>query len=395
MSETTISVPAVWVLTNAPSPYQVELFSAVAQGAGVDLDVRFLRESLSPGPPRRFPNRICRTWLALTSGDELRLHGSPIREAAWGKYDLYLLSGLYTSMTFLACAGLLYLRGKPWAIWWERPRAQVPDQQRAFPVRWLHRFKNKVRDWLLRNAKLVIGIGSAAVEEYEQLGVPRERLRMLPYCCDVTRFAAVPTATRDAMREQLGWQNHLVFLFSGQMIPRKGIDTLLKSFIPLAEKYADVALLLLGDGEDKTKLEALVPEPLRSRVRFLGQVPQSQLPDYFSAADIFAFPSRHDGWAVVLNEACGAGLPIIATNQVGAAHDLVTEGENGFRVEADDVAGLLAKLEWCSTHRDQLPAMGLRSRELVQPFSVEQGAQTLVEHVHYCLRDTASHPLPT
>jgi len=208
---------------------------------------------------------------------------------------------------------------------------------------------------------------------------------MLPYCCDVSRFANVPSATRDQIRRDLGWTSHLVFLFSGQMIPRKGVDILLNSFLQLAAIHPDVALLILGEGPEKAACERMIPESLRTRVRFQGHIPQSQLPEQFAAADVFAFPSRHDGWAVVLNEACGAGLPIIATHQTGAAHDLVREGENGFRVEADDSTELFSAMEWCATHRDRLLAMGERSQELVQPFNANQGAQTFVEHVEYCL----------
>ncbi len=380
------AITSVWVLTNAPSPYQVELFNAVAARAEMRLEVGFLRDTPNPGPERRFPHQVCRTWLALTKGDELRLHGHPIREAAFGNYDLYILSGLYTSVTFLMCAGILHCRGRKWAIWWERPRTPASSSlKRSWPVRWLHGIKDSIRLWLLRSADLVIGIGSAAVREYEALGVPASRLKSLPYCCDVSRFAAVSSAARDRVRRELGWPDHLVFLFSGQLIPRKGVDVLLRSFIPLAENYADVALLLLGDGSDRQALETLVPESLKTRIRFLGHLPQGQLPEHFAAADVFAFSSRHDGWAVVLNEACGAGLPIIATHQTGAAHDLVVEGENGFRVEADDALALTAAMQWCATHRDQLPAMGRRSRELVEPFSAVQGAQTLVEHVQFCL----------
>ena len=380
------AVPTIWVLTNAPSPYQVELFSAVAERADVRLEVRFLRDTANPGPPRSFPHRVCRTWLALTKGDELRLHGHPIREAAFGQYDLYILSGLYTSVTFLMCAGILHCRGRKWAVWWERPRAPAPSSlQRSWPMRWLHGIKDSIRLWLLRSADLVIGIGSAAVREYEALGVPASRLRRLPYCCDVSRFAGVSSEVRDRVRGELGWSDCLVFLFSGQMIPRKGVDVLLRSFIRLAETHSDVALLLLGDGSDRQALETLVPESLITRIRFLGHLPQGQLPEHFAAADVFAFSSRHDGWAVVLNEACGAGLPIIATHQTGAAHDLVREGENGFRIEADDVEALTAAMHWCATHRDRLPAMGRRSRELVEPFSAVQGAQTFVDHVQFCL----------
>lgn len=376
--------PKVWVLTNAPSPYQVELFSAIAAEKDIQLHVRFLRDSRTPGPERHFPHHICRSWLTLSSGDELRVHGRAIWEATFGDYDLYILSGLYTSITFLACAWILYCRGKKWAIWWERPRPSKPEKRR-FIWRTIHSWKDSIRLWLLRSADLVIGIGSAAVNEYREMGVRPERLRMLPYCCDVSRFSKVLPETRDRLRCDLGWLNKLVFLFSGQMIPRKGVDSLLKAFIRLANDHTDVALLLLGEGSDRPALQAMVPEALKSRIIFRGLVPQDQLPEQFAIADVFAFSSRHDGWAVVLNEACGASLPIIATHQTGAAHDLVCPGENGFRVEADDVDGMFAAMNWCATHRMRLPGMGKVSNEIVQPLSAVQGARTFVSHIDYCL----------
>ena len=372
------------MLTNAPSPYQVELFSAIEADQNVQLEVRFLRDSNSPGPERRFSHRICKSWLTLSSGDELRIHGRAIWEATFGSYDLYVLSGLYTSITFLACAWILHCRGKTWAIWWERPRVGKPEARR-FPWRVVHAWKDAIRRWLLHSADLVIGIGSAAVKEYGEMGVPADRLRMLPYCCDVTRFSRVAPETRELMRRELGWSNKLVFLFSGQMIPRKGVDVLLTAFNRLAHDREDVALLLLGDGIDRTALQAMVPDALKSRVVFRGLVPQDQLPEQFAIADVFAFSSRHDGWAVVLNEACGASLPIIATFQTGAAHDLVRPGENGLLINADDVEGMLNAMQWCAAHQGELPHMGQISHELVQPLNAEQGAQTFVDHVQYCL----------
>lgn len=384
MSSAINSKPSVWVLTNAPSPYQVELFTAIDAERRIELEVCFLRDAAVPGPERRFPHRICRSWLTLSSGDELRVHGRAILEATFGQYDLFILSGLYTSITFLTCAWILYCRGKKWAIWWERPHA-TKEQERRFPASVIHVMKDSIRLWLLRTADLVIGIGTAAVNEYQAMGVRPDRLRMLPYCCDVTRFTQVPQATRDHVRRQLGWQSHLVYLFSGQMIPRKGVDILLQAFFQLAEIHPDVALLLLGEGIDRPRLQAMVPESLRTRVRFQGQIPQSQLPDQFAAADVFAFPSRHDGWAVVLNEACGARLPIIATHQTGAAHDLIQEGVNGFRIQADDVHGMLIAMSWFATHRNEITTMGQHSLELVQPFNATEGARKFAGNVSYCL----------
>ncbi len=367
---------SVWILTNAPSPYQVELFNAAADRSDLHPEVRFLRDSSSPGPVRRFAHSFHRSWLSLTRGDELRFHGRLIWQAAFGQHDVYILSGLYTSVTFLCCAGLLHCRNKPWAIWWERPHAKANTPTTGIKG-WLHRRKDDVRRWLLSRAKCVIGIGTIATEAYEAEGVPRDRLFVLPYCCDVTRFETPASMTRTPKRPS----EPLRFLYSGQLIPRKGGDVLLTAFTTVAARHPHVTLTLLGDGVDRPALEASVPLALKSRVNFVGLVPQNELPQKFAEADVFVFPSRHDGWAVVINEACAARLPIIATRQTGAARDLVHDGENGFVVEANDVAALEHSMNWMIEHPESLIPFGHRSRELVEPFSAENGAKLMAQIV--------------
>ena len=73
---------------------------------------------------------------------------------------------------------------------------------------------------------------------------------------------------------------------------------------------------------------------------FLGHRAPAELPGLFAEADAFVLPSRHDGWGVVINEALGAGLPIIVSDGVGAAHDLVTHGVNGLITPAGDACAL-------------------------------------------------------
>ena len=79
---------------------------------------------------------------------------------------------------------------------------------------------------------------------------------------------------------------------------------------------------------------------MRSRIRYEGFQAPDALPHFFSQADVFVLPSRYDGWGVVVNQALGAGLPIIASDQVGAARDLVRENENGFRFPAGNTSAL-------------------------------------------------------
>jgi glycosyltransferase involved in cell wall biosynthesis len=295
-----------------------------------------------------------------------------------------VLSGLYSGITFIACAAVLALRGKPWAVWLERPRAtpyRVSLGRRLLGARPVRAVKRGVLRWMLRRASRVIGIGSAAVAAYGAMGADRGKLLMLPYCCDTQRFERVPDEAVRAVRGRYALDDKTVFLFSGQMIERKGVDVALRAFERLAADRDDVAMLLLGDGPMAELYRASVPAALRDRVHFTGFLPQEELPAHFAAADVFVFPSRHDGWAVVINEACAAGLAVIASRQTGAAGDLVREGENGFVLDSEDVAGFSEKMRWFADRHERVERFGGASRELVARFSVEVGAKRFCEHV--------------
>lgn len=385
--------PRVWLLTNAPSPYQVELLTETARQREVDLQVRFMRvpeDSILNSrrdaslPYRELAGLAPRQWR-----DEFRLHPRAVWEALRGDFDVYILSGLYTSVTFLTCAAALSLRGKPWAVWLEQPHPLTPASRGVQPPgsqgrgwrRMGSRFAQNIRGFvlrrLLRRSHRVIGIGSAAVEAYRELGTDPDKLLMLPYCCDIQRFAHVSQCDVDRIRDRYSLAEKTVFLFSGQMIERKGIDVLLRAFERLAEQNGRVALLLLGDGPLKQHYQHSVPARLRDRVHFAGFLQQEELPAHFAAADVFVFPSRRDGWGVVINEACAAGLPIIASRQTGAARDLVENGESGFVLDCEDVDGFAETMRFFVEHPEQIPAFGGRSRQMVERFSVDRGAERL------------------
>ncbi|MEX0742423.1 MAG: glycosyltransferase family 4 protein [Phycisphaeraceae bacterium] len=388
---------SVWLLTNAPSPYQVELLTAVERETGVELDVRFMRDqsAAAPGAAKAwaFSHRVLRGLFPSKLRDEFQIHPRALWETAFGRRDCYVLSGLYTSLTFLMCAMILIVRRKPWVLWLERPRGG------QFRMKWASGsllrklglgLRQKVLRTLLRWSHGTIAIGTAAVETYADIGADRAKLMMLPYCCDVSRFAQADESDLQAVRERHELIGKTVYLFSGQMIHRKGIDTLLAAFGRIAEGRDDLALLLLGDGLKRAEYEAAVPELLKAHVHFAGFRKQAELPAYFAAADVFAFPSRHDGWAVVINEACGASLPIVASHQTGAAWDLVIDGKNGFMFDAEDVDKLTEHLAYFAEHPESLAPFGRRSLERVQRFSVESGADQFQQHIQQVL--SLCHP---
>jgi glycosyltransferase involved in cell wall biosynthesis len=116
-----------------------------------------------------------------------------------------------------------------------------------------------------------------------------------------------------------------------RLSPEKGVDLLVR-----AMEGIDAELVVVGDGPDDTLVRSLAPP----NVSFAGRVPRDELRALYARADVFVMPSRSETWGMAMQEAAAVGLPLIATEAPGAAHDLIEEGVNGYRVPVDDVAAL-------------------------------------------------------
>src|SRR5262249_47758160 len=149
-------------------------------------------------------------------------------------------------------------------------------------------------------------------------------------------------ADREALRAELGIEA-CCFLYVGRLAPEKGVDILLAAF-----DGVDGELVVVGSGPEEERLRALAP----ARTRVLGQLDRDRLPAWSAAAEVLGLPSLSERWGMPLNEAAAAGLPLVATDTVGAARELVEPGRNGFVVPAGDFASLHDALRHLSTDPD-------------------------------------------
>src|SRR6185436_10326407 len=256
------------------------------------------------------------------------------------------------------------LRGKRWVFWGERLRPQARG------------WRNAVQSNLtapLAHASAVVGIGRAAEKDYQQR-FPGLRTFCIPYHCDLSAFLAVPRPRK--------LSRSLTLLFCGQMIRRKGVDLLLTAFDRVVAKGLDVDLLLVGRQADLPQFLAAVSARTRARVRYEGFQPPEGLPEYFARSDAFILPSRYDGWGVVVNQALGAGLPVIASDAVGAALDLVDPEVNGLLFRAGDIDGLFRALERLARYTTLVKRWGENSRAKAVAFTPSTGAERWVNVFH-------------
>jgi len=114
--------------------------------------------------------------------------------------------------------------------------------------------------------------------------------------------------------------------------------------------------------------------------RFRGSVPQAELLAAFDTSDVLVFPTLSDGFGMVVTEAFSRGLPVITTDQAGAA-DLVEHGRNGLIIPAGDVDALADALRWCLDNRNRLAEMRHAALDTARKWQWSDYRQALREAV--------------
>jgi glycosyltransferase involved in cell wall biosynthesis len=205
--------------------------------------------------------------------------------------------------------------------------------------------------------------GAEARAYVESLGVPAARIVVAPNAVDAAIFGS-------AVRTRSDGPCRLVAV--GRLAHEKGLDTLLE-----AADGLPVEIILAGTGPEEDRLRRMAG----SNVRFLGQVARDELPALYADADVAVMPSRSDPWGMVLNEAALAGLPLVSTTAAGAAHELIEDGVNGFRVPPGDPAALRAALVRLVEDDALRAAAGERSREIAARFTPDAWADAVADAV--------------
>ncbi len=170
--------------------------------------------------------------------------------------------------------------------------------------------------------------------------IPPERVRVLPNTF-TANFA--PRRRNTALAKRLGLGGRRIILTVGRLASSeryKGHDRIIAVLPMVLQHVADAAYLIVGTGDDRPRLEQLAAaHGLASIVKFAGEVPEAELPDHMAIADLFAMPSKGEGFGIVFLEAAVSGLPVIGGNGDGS-RDALADGIIGRAVDPDDGAQL-------------------------------------------------------
>ncbi|MBR2648416.1 MAG: glycosyltransferase family 4 protein [Sediminibacterium sp.] len=187
---------------------------------------------------------------------------------------------------------------------------------------------------------------NASKKFFQQIGIKQQKIILTPYTVNEEFIQnALQNSDVAMLRESLGIRiNDTVFMFCGKLIQRKRAEDLLHAFAKINKLTNRV--IIVGDGPLRLTLEALATElNIRQQVVFTGLVPYNELPSYYALASVLVIPAEHEPYGLPVNEAMICGTPVIASNAVGAAGDLIEEGATGYIYPVADIDALSSKMK--------------------------------------------------
>jgi glycosyltransferase involved in cell wall biosynthesis len=238
---------------------------------------------------------------------------------------------------------------------------------------------------VFRRFSAALYVGSANREYFLQHGVPAQRLFYAPHAVDNERFFAARAAAEaaaPAWKRSLGIpEDHRVVLFAGKFEEKKRPLDLLRAFRDA--RLEKTSLLYVGSGPLEAAMRAAAAG--MSDVFFSPFRNQSEMPLAYAACDLFVLPSfgPSETWGLAVNEAMCMGRPVIASDHVGCARDLVLPGETGLSFPAGDAGALGAALRSALAEPARLKAWGARANEHIRGFSYENATAGLLAALRF------------
>ncbi len=216
---------------------------------------------------------------------------------------------------------------------------------------------------------------------------------LMPYSVDNAFFAQrslEAAAGRQELREELELEpGRPVVLFASKLQTRKHCGDLVEAWARLSPDPGvepHPYLVIVGDGEERAALERQAQATGFENVRFCGFRNQSELPRFFDLCSVFVLPSRHEPWGLIVNEVMNAGRPVIISDDVGCAIDLVRDGQEGYIYPVRDVSALTNCLHRVLSQPETAEDMGQRARERMRTWSFEEDVRGLRQALAHVTR---------
>ena len=222
-------------------------------------------------------------------------------------------------------------------------------------------------------------IGELNKKLYKYYGVKEDKLVFTPYAVDNERYQNEYLQYKDKKTELRSYlelpHDKIIILFAGKYIEKKRPMMLLEVFRSLSNDKT--ALVFLGDGELRNKIESYIQKYSLKNVFLTGFKNQTEVGKYFASADIFVLPSgAGETWGLVVNEAMNFALPVIVSDIAGCSSDLVA-GDNGFVFKTHEE--LIKQLNFLVNNPEQILQKGRVSLKRISDYNYDKIVKNLLK----------------
>jgi len=235
---------------------------------------------------------------------------------------------------------------------------------------------------LLRDASKVIALSEVEAEQYRSMGVPEEKIAIIPNGIDLSEYAELPP--KGAFKKKFNIpEDKKIILYLGRVHKIKGIDFLVRAYAYLINEmhFKDAVLVIAGpdDGYLKEVQELTNSLGVSKHVLFTGPLYGRDKLEAYVDSEFYVLPSRYETFPMTVLEAYACGKPIIASNVKGLK-DLIVNRETGLLFEAGNVMQLSRSIHFLLKEHKEAEQMSLRGRQLVEnKFTIESVVDKLEE----------------
>ena len=242
--------------------------------------------------------------------------------------------------------------------------------------------------YLLLKADSILVHGTAQRRYCQYLGISNKKIFTHNFCSEDLE----PQVTDSHyFRNLASSENKFVILYFSQLFLRKGLSVLIDAFKELDSSIKlKSSLIIAGKGVDEQVFRKKAVN--EKNIKFIGYVSDDQKANLLSSCDIFVLPStdfhgQKEGWGLVINEAASLSKPIITTDAVGSAYDLVYDNHNGYILENRNPELLREKIKKLYNNPDLVKSMGIKSRQIFTSFNqIVKAVKSIESSVEYSLR---------
>jgi glycosyltransferase involved in cell wall biosynthesis len=272
--------------------------------------------------------------------------------------DILVIEGTFGVITNFILLLLRWIVGSPTLIWtagWQNPE--------------ITGWRLWLKDLFIRASLLfstgAIVYGSAALQYLVAHGLSEEKIIVAQNTIDVESVISEYgywVEQGKLVRQKYNLHTPFVISYVGHLSPMKRVNILLEAFFILRTKRDDIALLIVGKGEQEPELRKFVNSKNLPNIYFIGEVIDG-VEAFFAASDLFVLPGTG---GLALNQAMALALPVLATVADGTQVDLIFPGENGYLVPVDDAHALATAIENALSSSSHLKSLGQNSLRIVK-----------------------------